>query len=243
MRCDSSEGAPFSPVPTWGVSTGVRGLSRDFEVPFENRAAYEGSAGLRLNPPQAGPEAFPQGSVAPQARAGSDPDRETTGVTSAGFPGRRTDVRRGVAHSPALRPKSGERIRQRAAETQRGQRVSRTGAPERYAHKYATKGGPTLVAPERGPEGDPGAGKLPPGVGPVRRVPRVVVPMAAQRAAVEWCDTFRSLLPRVRLAVPDHAARCGRECSMFPPLPSLIRDCRTVEEVAPDVTSIFGGRV
>ena len=110
-------------------------------VPFEDRAAYGGCAGRRLDPPQAGPEAFPQGFIAPEARAGSDPDRETTGVTSAGFPGRRTDVRRGVAHSPALRPKSGERIRQQAAETQRGQRVSRTSAPERYAHKYATKGG------------------------------------------------------------------------------------------------------
>ena len=42
--------------------------------PTEDRAAYGGSAGRRLDPPEAGPEAFPQRFVAPQARAGSDPE-------------------------------------------------------------------------------------------------------------------------------------------------------------------------
>ncbi len=46
--------------------SGVRELSPDLpRVRIEDRAAYGGSAGRRLDPPQAGPEAFPQGSVAP----------------------------------------------------------------------------------------------------------------------------------------------------------------------------------
>ena len=53
--------------------SGVRELSPDLPH-FEDRAAYGGSAGLRRDPPQAGPQAFPQGSLAPQARAGSDPE-------------------------------------------------------------------------------------------------------------------------------------------------------------------------
>ena len=84
----------------------ARELSPDLRVPFEDRAAYGAAAGLRRDPPQTGPEAFPQGSIAPEARAGSDPDHGTTGVTSAGFLGRRTSVRRGVAPSPTLRPKA-----------------------------------------------------------------------------------------------------------------------------------------
>ncbi len=68
-------------------------------------------------------------------------------------------------------------------------------------------------------------------------------PGAARRAAVRKCCMFLPLLRSVRLAVPDPAAGCARESSKFPPLPSRIRDCRAVAEVAPDVTSVFGGRV
>ena len=49
--------------------SGVRELSPDLRLPIEDRAANGGSAGLCLDPLQAGPEAFPQGSLAPQARA------------------------------------------------------------------------------------------------------------------------------------------------------------------------------
>ena len=45
--------------------SGVRELSPDLRVRIEDRAAYGGPAGRRLDPPQAVPEAFPQGSVAP----------------------------------------------------------------------------------------------------------------------------------------------------------------------------------
>ena len=45
--------------------SGVRELSPDLRIRIEDRAAYGGPAGRRLDPPQAGPEAFPQGSVAP----------------------------------------------------------------------------------------------------------------------------------------------------------------------------------
>ncbi len=68
-------------------------------------------------------------------------------------------------------------------------------------------------------------------------------PEAAHRAAVRRCCMFPPLLHPVRLAVPDPAARHPRECANFPLLPSRIRDCRAVEEVAPDVTLVFGDRV
>ena len=42
-----------------------RAVARPPRVRIEDRAAYGGPAGRRLDPPQAGPEAFPQGSVAP----------------------------------------------------------------------------------------------------------------------------------------------------------------------------------
>ena len=66
--------------------------------------AFVRIADRRLHPPGGRFVAFPQGSIAPQARAGSDPEPETTGVTSAAFPGRRSSDRRGVAPNPAFRP-------------------------------------------------------------------------------------------------------------------------------------------
>ncbi len=75
---------------------------------------------------------------------GTTPHPGTTGVTSAGFRGCRSVDRRGVVPSPALRPKSGERIRRQTAETQRGQRVSHAGRTASSASKYASKGGLTL---------------------------------------------------------------------------------------------------
>ena len=61
------------------------GIGATSRVRLQDRAAYGGFASRPLDPPQAGPEAFPQGSIAPEARAGSDPDHETTGVTNGGF--------------------------------------------------------------------------------------------------------------------------------------------------------------
>ena len=48
-------------------------VARPPRGPIEDRVAHGDPAGRRLDPPQAGPEAFPQGSVAPEARAASDP--------------------------------------------------------------------------------------------------------------------------------------------------------------------------
>ena len=127
------------------VVSGLGARWLDAFVRIEDHAAAGGVTGRRLHPPGGGFMAFPQGSIAPQARAGSDPEPETTGVTSAAFPGRRSSDRRGVAPSPTLRPKGGEWIRQHATETQRGQRVSRTVTSEGYAHKYEHKGGLTYV--------------------------------------------------------------------------------------------------
>ena len=87
--------------------------------------------------------AFPQGSLAPEARAGSDRLHGREEWDKHSPPGQFFDRKGRVAPSPALRPDSGERIRQPATETRRGQRVSISGASEKYAHKYATKGGLT----------------------------------------------------------------------------------------------------
>ena len=50
--------------------------------------------------------AFPQGSLAPEARAGSDPESGKRGGKSRPFPGRPSRGWRGVAPSPTLRPKA-----------------------------------------------------------------------------------------------------------------------------------------
>ena len=60
--------------------------------------------------------AFPQGSIALKARAGSDPKHETTGVTSGGFRGRRSFDRKGVAPSRTLRPEAESAVREYASE-------------------------------------------------------------------------------------------------------------------------------
>ena len=62
------------------AASGVRELSPGLRAAIEDRAAYDGSAAGHLDPPQAGPEAFPQGSLAPQARAGSDPEPRKQGL-------------------------------------------------------------------------------------------------------------------------------------------------------------------
>ena len=61
----------------------------------------------------------------------------------------------GVAPNPALRPEGGERIRQRTTGTRRGQRVPGTVVPERYAHKYANKGGLTYLRTNATPGATP----------------------------------------------------------------------------------------
>ena len=117
----------------------------DAFVRIEDSTAAGAFTGRRLHPPGGGLLAFPQGSVAPQARAGSDPVHEYKYEYKFGFRGRRSSDRRGVAPSPTLRPKGGGWIRQHSTETQRSQRVSRTVASEGYAHKYEHKGGLTYV--------------------------------------------------------------------------------------------------
>ncbi len=169
---------------------------------------------------------------------------------------------RSQPRSPA---KTGERQRRGWAEGQRGQGLSGTagcaGSGKSSGKRWVLSFCRNMPTPKAAQRANKGA--LGPGVALTGRrwtaalrlpVPRrvvivvegqlipvtaAVVPMAARRAAVRRCDTFRSLPPRIRLAVPGPAARCAREWSKFPPLPSLIRDCRAVEEVAPDVTSVF----
>ena len=87
-----------------GVSGGGE-LDLDPFVRVEDHTEARDITGHRRHLPRGGLVAFPQGSIAPQARAGSDPEHETTGVTSGGFQGRRSYDRRGVAPSPALRPR------------------------------------------------------------------------------------------------------------------------------------------
>ena len=65
---------PDTGEPASEAVSAVRELSPDLRAAFEDHAAYGAAAGRRLDPPQAGPEAFPQGFLAPQARAASDPE-------------------------------------------------------------------------------------------------------------------------------------------------------------------------
>ena len=133
-----------SPTPGSGAheaASGVRGLPPDLSgAPSEDRAAYGGLANLRVDPPQAGPDAFPQGSLAPQARAGSDPERGKRGGKSRPSPGRPSRGWRGVAPSPVLPPK-----RENGSEADwpkaNGDRGFREPRGVREAAKAAAKGG------------------------------------------------------------------------------------------------------
>jgi len=72
----------------------------------DHRAAPD-LAGRRLHPPEGGFLAFPQGWIAPQARAGSDPDTGRGLAIRNPIPCRFSAGKGGVAPSPARRPKSG----------------------------------------------------------------------------------------------------------------------------------------
>ena len=76
---------------------------------------------------------------------GATPNPGTKSWRKSGLRGCRSYDRRGVAPSPALRPKGGERIRQYAAETQQGQRVSGTVTAGTGANNPATKGGASFL--------------------------------------------------------------------------------------------------
>ena len=126
----------------------------------------------------------------------------------------------GVAPQPCFPRRSRARIAPRAGGSRRDGDAGRWRAVSRSADGRDRREGP--VRPRHGG----GRG-----------------PEAAHRAAVRRCCMFPPLLHPVRLAVPDPVGRCARECSNFPPLPVRIRDCRAVEEVALDVTPVFGDRV
>ena len=67
--------------------------------------------------------AFPQGSVAPEARAGSDPRHGREECDKHSPPVQFLDKERGVALSPTLRPAKESGIRRYSNKSQRGQRV------------------------------------------------------------------------------------------------------------------------
>ena len=81
--------------------------------------------GRRLHPPDGGFVAFPQGYLAPQARAGSDPDTGGGLAVRNPMPGRFSGGKGGVTPSPARRPKSGHASGSRRDRTSTG--ITRVG--------------------------------------------------------------------------------------------------------------------
>jgi hypothetical protein len=66
-----------------------------------------------------------------------------------------------------------------------------------------------------------------------------LVPMAAYRAAVRKCCPFPALLSPVRLTVPYTAAHVARRRAGFLPFPDQTRGCRRIQDVPPEVPSVF----
>ncbi len=127
----------------------------DASVRIEDHPATGDVARRHLHPPEGGLCAFPQGYLAPKARAGNDPEHDRSGDRRNRCRGCRSVDRRGVVPSPALRPKGEERIRRHAGRTQRGQRVSTTSTSGGCASKYATKGGLSLSRANATPRAAP----------------------------------------------------------------------------------------
>jgi hypothetical protein len=75
--------------------------------------------------------------------------------------------------------------------------------------------------------------------GQLVRVTAVVGQDAVRRAAVSRCCTFLPLLPPVRIAVPYTAAHVARRRAGFLPFPDQTRGCRRIQDVPPEVPSVF----
>ena len=86
---------------------------------------------------------------------GATPDTAGKSAGKFGRQGRFSEGKGGVAPSPALRPRAEGGSRSRAAEPQRGQRVSRTARTGSRAGKYAGKGGLSVCAPDSTPRATP----------------------------------------------------------------------------------------
>ena len=117
---------------------------------IEDHPAAGDVTGSRLPPPTGGLLAFPQGSLAPQARAGSDPESGKRGGNSRPWPGRPSGGWRGVTPSPTTRKNAG-----RGFAGLRAKRNGVTGFRQRRwmreAAKAAAKGGCCPLAATRRP--------------------------------------------------------------------------------------------
>ena len=228
---------------------------------IEDHPAAGDVTGSRLPPPTGGLLAFPQGSLAPQARAGSDPESGKRGGNSRPWPGRPSGGWRGVTPSPTTRKNAG-----RGFAGLRAKRNGVTGFRQRRwmreAAKAAAKGGCCPLAATRRPRKLRNRRQKPcPArrcrrqilAGPVSadREPRqvreiaqaairaaapaarpAVIPMAAGREGELRCDMFLTLLPDVRIAIPDHAAEVPAATPFAPGFPA-------VENVPHDVVTLF----
>ena len=105
-------------LPEQRRGVGQRGRERLPRCLRPQRGPHGGRriTGRRLGPPGDGRLAFPQGSIAPQARAGSDPEHDGSGDGRSRFRGCRSVDRRGVAPSPTLRPEAESAVREYASE-------------------------------------------------------------------------------------------------------------------------------
>ena len=102
---------------------------------------------------------------------GATPNPAGKSAGKFGRRGRFSGGKGGVAPSPALRPKAEGGSRSRAAETQRGQRVSTIAATERHEHKGAHKGGLSVCPPTSSPRATPATAGYSPNSGRSRAWP------------------------------------------------------------------------
>ena len=187
--------------------------------------------------------AFPQGSIAPQARVGSDPRHRREEWDKHSPPGQFFDKKRGALTAPLYAQEAESGFASRRPKRNRVNEFRERSRRPRT--RISTKmRGLNLVAYER----DPGDETLLTGVGPVPRSPDLPKARRCSLAVLRFRldDTpwsswpspwraagsrsevryFRSLLPRLRLAVPNPAARCARRCcgrgQEFPPDPDRV---------------------
>ena len=102
---------------------------------------------------------------------GATPNPAGKSAGKFGRRGRFSGGKGGVAPSPALRPRAEGGSRSRAAEPQRGQRVSRTPRTASSAGKYADKGGLSVCAPTSTPRATPATADYSPKSGRSRAWP------------------------------------------------------------------------
>lgn len=157
QRREGSHG-PFQGCSNWPTCDFTRAIRRRSSVGF-SRSARTGSKPSRRDRSRR------------RRGLGATPGTAGKSAGKFGLRGRFSVGKGWVAPSPALRPKAEGGSRSHAAETQRGQRVSRTARTGSRAGKYADKGGLRVCPPDSAPRTTPATAGCLPGPGRCRAWP------------------------------------------------------------------------